>query len=226
MAEYYKHLNWPSEEGESFQRAQTLSSTPGQNGWAITDTSSGGTPTYVTNNGGGLTITLDNTSEAQTVALYQADKLIWDIDELQSISFFAKVSGVDSVTTICMGLASAHNATADSIAANAWFRMQGSASTSAVVVESDDGTTDNDDKATGATLSSTLKKFTIDLTNGKSDVRFYIDDTRVATTTTFDISGYSSGVQPYFLLAKASGTGTPALTIRHIDPVKLSSPLT
>lgn len=225
MPEYQKLVYWPDENGENFDRAHTYSSTPGHNGWAITDTSSSGTPTYANANGGGVVITLESTSEAQTVALYQADKLIWDIDEIQSFSFYAKVSGVDSVTTICMGLASAHNATADSIAFNAWFRMQGSASTSAVVVETDDGTTDLDDKATAATLASTLKKFTIDLSNGKSDIRFYIDDTRVASTTTFDADQYSAGVQPYFLVAKASGTGVPALTIARIEPVMVSRTL-
>ena len=211
--------------GEWFDRAHTYSSTPGHNGWAITDTSSSGTPTYANANTGGAVLTLEATSEAQLVALYQADKLIWDIDELQTFSFYAKVSGVDSVTLICMGLASAHNATADSIAFNAWFRIQGSASTSNVVVETDDGTTDLDDKATGTTLSSTLKKFTIDLTNGKSDIRFFINDDRVAATTTFDADQYASGVQPYFTLQKASGTGVPALTIVGIDPVLVSRSL-
>lgn len=224
MSEYFKSVMWPNPGGEWFDRAHTYSTTPGFNGWTIADDSSSGTPTYVNQNGGGFVGTLVNTSEEERITLYQGDKLIFDIDELIGgvFSFFAKVSGIDAVTTLVMGVASAQNDTDDSIAAHAWFRMEGSASTSAIVVETDDGTNDNNDVATGKTLASTLKKFSIDFTNGKSDVRFRIDDSPVATATTFDMSNYSSGLQPFFQLSKASGTGTPALTLIGIEPVCLS----
>lgn len=222
MPEYQELEYWPNTQGESFTRGQTFTTTPGHNGWAIKDTSAAGTPTYVTANGGGAVLTLVNTSEEEVVTLYQGDRLPFDIDEIQSFSFLAKVSGVDAVTTIVMGLATAQNDTEDSVTNLAWFRMEGSASTSNVVVETDDGTNDNDDKATGATLSSTLKKFTVDFTNGKSDVRFYIDDQRVAASTTFDMSNTSGQLQPFFQVHKASGTGVPAITIRKIYPVLLS----
>jgi hypothetical protein len=222
MPEYQQLVAWPSEQGEFFDRGQTYGATPGQNGWVITDVSSSGTPTYVNSDGGGFVATLAATSEAEQVTLSQGDKLIFDIDEIQVVSFYALVSGVDAVTTILMGVASAHNTTPDSVAAHAWFRMEGSASTSNVVVETDDGATDNDDKATGQTLAAVLKKFTIDFSNGKSDVRFFIDDQRVAASTTFSMAGYSGKLQPYFSVQKASGTGIPALTVRAILPVKCS----
>lgn len=223
MPEHNRVFLWPAFGGESFQWAHTYSSTPGPHGWAVGDSSSSGTPTYVNNTGGGFTATLDSTSEAEYVYLFQADKLVFDINELKSpVSFIAEVSGVDAVTEIVLGLASAHNATNDTVAANAWFRMQGSASTSAVVVETDDGTNDNDDVATGATLDGVAKEFTIDFSNGKSDVRFFIDNQRVAAGTTFDMSNYSGGLQPYFRVGKASGTGTPSITVHFIDPVPLS----
>ena len=225
MAESQRVACWPNAQGEFFDRAQTYSTTPGENGWTIADTSAAGTPTYANQDGGGVVLTLEATSEAQNVCLYQADRLIFDIDEIQSMTFFAKVSGIDAVTTLTMGLGSARNATPDSVATNAWFRMEGSASTSNVVCETDDATTDNDDKATGTTLSSTLKKFTIDFTKGKTDVRFYIDDTRVATATTFDVSAATGKMQPIFQIQKASGTGTPAVTIVAIDPIVCSKAL-
>jgi hypothetical protein len=129
------------------------------------------------------------------------------------------VSGIDSVTTLCFGLASARNATPDSVAVNAWFRMQGSASLTAVVAETDDATTDNDDKATGYTLASVYKTFLIDFTNGLNDVRFYIEGERVAAGTTFNMSAVAAGqnVQPYVTLQKASGTGTPSVTIALVE---------
>lgn len=190
-------------------------------GLVILDTSSSGTPTYIGVDGaqtGEIALTIANTSEAEIVTLYAKNILNIDIDLVKEFEFEAKVSGIDSATTLVMGLAGDQNDAADSVAQNAWFRMEGSASTSNVVVETDDGTTDLDDKATGQTLSSTKKRFKIDFTNGKSDVRFYMTNSagqyvRVAPTTTFDMSAYSGSLQPLVQIQKASGTGVPAVTL-------------
>lgn len=206
---------------DKFDRAQSYTTTPGANGWTIKDTSSSGTPTYLnaTEDGGSAVLTLASTSEEEIVTLYQNDVLNFDVRMIQHARFVAKVSGIDSTTTLVIGLASAQNDTEDSVATNAWFRMQGSASTSNIVVETDDATTDNDDKATGQTLSSTYKLLHIDFTRGLSDVRFYIDGEPVATGTTFDMSALASGsnVQPFVQLHKASGTGTPAVTLALVE---------
>lgn len=206
---------------EYFNRPQALTTTPGPNGWTIKDTSSAGTPTYLvaTADGGGMVLTCDNTSEAQVVTMYHNDVLCFDVRTIQWCEMVLKVSGIDSVTTLVAGLASAQNDTADSVATNAWFRMQGSASTSNLVVETDDATTDNDDKATGTTLSSTLKTLRIDFSRGIADVRFVVDGERVAAGTTFDMSALTSGlnVQPFVQIQKASGTGIPAVTIKKFQ---------
>lgn len=203
---------------DHFNRPQALTTTPGMNGWTIKDTSSAGTPTYLvaTGDGGGLVLTLDNTSEAQALTAYHNDVLCFDVRTLQNIEIVAKVSGIDSVTTLVMGVGSAQNDTADSVATLAWFRMQGSASTTALLTETDDATVDNDDKATGATLAAVYKTLKIDFSNGLTDVRFFVDGERVSAATTFDMSALASGlnVQPYIQLQKASGTGIPAVTIK------------
>lgn len=200
-----------------FNRAQEFTTTPGQDGWTIADTSSAGTPTYLTatNDGGAAVLTLASTSEAENVCLYHKDVLAFDLAQVQFVEIIAKVSGIDSVTTLCMGLGSARNDTDDSVTVNAWFRMQGSVSTTLLVVETDDTVTDNDDKATAQTLSSTYKTLKIDFSNGLTDVRFYIEGERVAASTTFDMSGITAGqnVQPIIQLQKASGTGVPAVSI-------------
>ena len=214
MPEYQKLVYFPDEQGDWFDRAHTYSTTPGFNGWTTVLT--GTTPTAVNNDGGGFTGACNAANEAQLVVLYQKDMLAFDVDELQYMEFFAKVAGVDAVTTIVLGLASAHNTTLDSVATNAWFRMQGSASTSNLLCESDDGTLDLDDKATGTTLADTLKKFHIDFTNGKDDVRFFVNDARVSPTVTFDIGAATGKVQPYFAVAKASGTGTPSISVQGV----------
>lgn len=201
---------------DAFERAQALTTTPGFNGWTVADTSSSGTPTYLVETGKGMVLTLVNTSEAEIVTMYMNDVLQFDIDELQQVEFLVKVNGIDSVTTLVFGMASARNDTADTVGEAAWFRMEGSASTSNVVVETDDGTNNNDDKATGKTLAATIKRFVIDFSNGTSDVRFFIDNERVASTTTFDMSNYTGGLQPLVQLQKASGTGVPDVEIHKI----------
>lgn len=181
--------------------------------WLVADTSSSGTPTYV-RNAGNAVLTLASTSEVENVCLYHGDALTYDIDELQSVEMRVKVSGMTSGTSLCFGMGSARNDTQDTVAANAWFKMVGADSTTAVVVETDDGTTDLDDKATGQTLSTTFKKFYIDFSN-KKDVKFYINGIRVAKDTTFDMSAYTSGLQPMVQLQKTSSANTDAVTVDY-----------
>jgi len=204
-----------------FDRAQEYSTTPGQNGWTIADTSAAGQPTYanITADGGAAKLTLESTNEAQIVTFYHKDILAFDMRQIKLVEFVAMVAGIDSVTTLVFGLGSARNDTADSVATNAWFRIQGSVSTSAVVVESDDATIDNDDIATGASLAAMYKKCSISFENGLSDVRFFVDGERVAAGTTFNMSALAAGlnVQPMIMIQKASGTGVPSVTIASVN---------
>ena len=121
-----------------------------------------------------------------------------------------------ALISLAFGLASARNDAIDSIANHASFRLIGS---TAVVVESDDGTTDKDDVATGTTLGSTYKKFVIDFTGGKSNVKFYINDARVAASTTFDMSAATSSLQPYVQIQKTAATDADAVTIDYVKVV-------
>lgn len=202
---------------DNFNRAQAYTATPGMNGWTIKDNSSSGTPTYlnVTEDGGAAKLTLASTSEEEVLTLYQNDVLIYDVRQIQHLWWILQVAGVDAVTTLVAGVGSAQNDTADSVATNAWFRMEGSASTSAVVVETDDATLDKDDIATGKSLASAYKKLHLDFSYGLADVRFYFDGERVAAGTVFDMSNLTAGlnVQPFIQLQKASGTGVPSVTI-------------
>jgi len=206
---------------ELFNHAQALTTTPGQNGWTVKDTSSAGTPTYLvaTANGGGMVLTLASTSEAEIVTMYHDNVLVFDLRTIQHVEMIVSVAGIDAVTTLVFGLASAQNDTPDTVSINTWFRMEGSVSTSALVTETDDNTVNNDDKATGATLAAVLKRFEIDFTNGLNDVRFFVDGERVSPLTTFDMSAVAAdqNVQPFVQLQKASGTGVPSVTIKKFD---------
>lgn len=203
---------------DDFRRAQSFTTTPGFNGWTIKDTSSSGTPTY-TVTADGAVLTLASTSEAEIVTLYFNDVLAFPLRDLVEVEFVAKVSGIDSVTTLVWGVASAQNDTADTVTTSAWFRMEGSASLTAVVAETDDNTTNNDDVATSTTLTSAdYKRYVLDFRQGSGDVRFRVENNRVASGTTFDMSAAATTttVQPFVQLQKASGTGTPSITIRRV----------
>ena len=114
------------------------------------------------------------------------------------------------------GVASARNDTADSVGEHAWFRMEGANSTTLVYCESDDGTRDVNDISSGTTLGTTYKKFVIDFSGGKSDVKFYIDGAPVAASQTFDMSAYSSGLQPLIQLQKAANTNADVCTVDYV----------
>lgn len=205
---------------DRFDRAQAFTTTPaGEFGWTIADTSSSGTPTYLCVSGLGAALTLAATSESENVCLYQNNVLPYLLNKIQKVRFIASVSGIDSATTLVLGVGSARADDPDSVTTSAWLRMEGSASTSALVAETDDNTTNNDDKATGASLGSTDKLLEIDFTNGLGDVRFYVDGARVAAATTFDMSaaGSTDKVQLLVQLQKASGTGTPAVTVKRSE---------
>jgi len=186
--------------------------------WLVVDTSSSGTPTYV-RAGSAATLTLASTSEVENVCLAHGDSLAFDIDDIQRVVMRVEIGAATftSGSELVFGVGSARNDTTDSVAANAWFKMVGASSTTAVYVETDDGVRDNDDVATGQTLGTSYKEFVIDFTGGKSNVKFYIDGIRVAAATTFDMSGYSSGLQPIIQLQKAANTNVDAVSIDYVE---------
>lgn len=202
---------------DHFDRAQELSTTPGHNGWTVKDTSAAGTPTYLINDKG-LTITLANDSEIEVATAYFNDVLSDRLEDIARVDMTVEVANINAITTLVFGVASAQDDTPDDVAVHAWFRMQGSASTTAIVAETDDGTNDANDIATGETLAAVLKRCVIDL-NNLSDVKFYVDGERVAESQTFNLSGITSGqkVQPFVQIQKTAGAGTPAVSIRKFQ---------
>ena len=97
--------------------------------------------------------------------------------------------------------------------------MVGATSTTNVTAETDDGTTDRDDIATGAVLGTTYKTFRIDFTKGKSNVKFFIDEAPVATSTVFNMSAATSSLQPMIQIQKAANTNVNAVTLDYVMAV-------
>jgi hypothetical protein len=192
--------------------------------WLVDDTSSSGTPTY-TKGTSEATLTLAATSEIENVCLHFGDALDFDIDLIQRLEMRVKIgaSTFTSGSILCFGLGSARDDTANSVVANAWFRMEGASSTTLVYLESDDGVRDNDDISSGVTLGTSYKEFVIDFTGGKQDVKFYIDGQRVGATTTFDMSGYSLGLQPIVQLQKAANANVDSVIVDYVKVVSKRS---
>lgn len=182
-------------------------------------------PTHV-RNAGEAVLSLTSADQAQILSLHHGNALAFDIDDIRSVELLVRLNATfTSGSILTFGVGSARADDADAVAAHATFRMVGATSTTAVYVETDDGVRDIDDIATGQTLGTTYKRFFIDFSGGKSNVRFFMDDaqgnlTRVAASTTFDMSGYSAGLQPIVQLQKASGTSAD---VCRVDKFRITS---
>jgi hypothetical protein len=212
---------------DPFLGHRVYSATAGSNvghNWKITDTSAAGTPTYAPpsgSNGRGLKIDLVADNEVENLCASFSDLLCFDIDDLVEVRIRALMNQAAFTTgsQLAFGLASARNDAIDSIAAAALFRVIGADSTTLVVVETDDGVVDKDDIATGKTLVNVEKDFLISFARGKADVRFFIGGEPVALGTTFDMSNYAAGLQPFIQLQKAANTNTDGVTIKDFEVV-------
>lgn len=202
--------------------------------WVIADTSTSGTPTYVRVDLGETTgtfapgvakLTFDNTGEVQNVCLSFGNKLAFDINSLRGFECRLRLvpEGTlkDAATTLAFGVTGDRNDAIDSIAFAALFRLASASASNAVVVETDDGVNNNDDVDTGLSLAdSTWHTFKIDFSN-LEDVKFYMTNSsgnmrRVASTTTFDMSNYAAGLQPFVQLQKTADTNTDSVEIDYI----------
>lgn len=189
--------------------------------WKVTITAAAGSPTVAVASPSALgeaVGTLAATNEVENVCLDFGDKLCFDIDNIQRYVTRVKVSGVtSSATSLAFGLQSARNDNTDSTTNNLQFKLAGSL---AVVCESDDGTNDNDDKATGVSMvAATYRDFEIDFTRGKQDVRFKIDGQVVALATTFDMSNMTGSFQPFFQIQKTASTNADSYSVDYVGIV-------
>ena len=196
------------------------------------DTSSAGSPTVGGLNGGGLRMAFDNQAEVQNLCFYMGDVLPFDIDEIIRAEFIVKAPQTfNAATTLTFGLASARNDDPDAIAAAALFKCDGN---NTIVAETDDGTNNNDDIATGLSLGTSWQRFKIDFASRnttmdppsvslgrKSNIEFYGPNThgslrRVADGTRFDMTNYTDGLQLFFQLQKTADANTDAFDILEV----------
>lgn len=191
----------------------------------------------LTMGGGKVTAALTSDSEAQCAGFAMGDKLPFDIDDLQRIEMVVEIpAAIANTVTVAFGVCSARADAIDSVAEGAWFRINGASTPSkAIVVESDDGTNDVSVPSGRNIETATATRFVLDFRNGmqhkvganskggKAAVRAYFDDARgnlreVDLGGTFlDLSNYSSGLQLFAQIRKASGTATGSLVVHSVE---------
>lgn len=178
---------------------------------------------------GVVTAALAATDEAERMVLYMGDQLAFNINT--GLIFETRISfpvlpttGTEKAIAV-WGLASADNATADTIATNLWFRAEGDAN---IVWESDDNSTNDDDNDTGVDLVADVwHVYRIDCTVATAP-KFYIDGVDYTTTTTQTgacamaaATATTARVQPYFAVEKAKSVANTGVATMSIDYVKI-----
>ena len=109
----------------------------------------------------------------------------------------------------------------DTVDVKAWFRCE-SPSGSALLWESDDDTTADEDNATGVTLvAGTYNVFKIDATLAAA-VQFFVDGVLVGEADMSGLDGTLAKVQPYFQLSKAKSSANTGVGTMYIDYVRIT----
>lgn len=197
-------------------------------------TAAAGSPTIEVAAGEAV-LTLDSQNEVQNLCIHMLDVLPFDIEDLLFFEALYRLSGTPGTgVEFAMGLTSARNDAIDSITEAALIRNIASL---AIVAETDDGTNNNDDVATGINVGTTVALSTlvhIDFGSGvfsqdpptgpvgaRANVLFSVGNSRgqlrrVAANTRFNMSQYAGNLQFFAQLQKTSSTETLSAYIRGI----------
>lgn len=175
--------------------------------WLTTqDTSPAGAPVFdfvADGAGGQWAMALATTNEIEEITLYQGDQRTIDLSKKPIVRGKLKVKsdvtgggGLFAAGDVFVfGVASDRAAVLDNIVTNAWFRFEGANHN--ILVESDDGVTDTDDKDTGQDwVEDTFVELEIDMRN-PAGVRFKVNGTD-RTPTGFTFAVPSTGVVQVF----------------------------
>lgn len=128
-------------------------------------------------------------------------------------------TGTETVQSV-FGLAGAHNTTPDTIDCNAWFRVESAAQT-ALLWETDDNVTNDDDNATSIVLvASTYHIYQIHVVSA-AVVNFYVDGVLVGTGSMAGLTAAIGQVQPYFNISKAKSAANTGTGTMYIDYVRV-----
>ena len=165
---------------------------------------------------GVLKLAFDAVAEA-ALAVWRQTAKSFDIDKKPIFECRLAIFdiGDNAALDINFGMADGTHATDfDSIAAYAAFHLNGN--DLSLFCHSDDGTTDTAEIDTTTDLvDDAYNNFKIDFAD-KSDVKFYLNDARVASGTTFDMSAFSGRLMPIVHVEKTSDNTTADVRVDRI----------
>ena len=188
--------------------------------WTKTTTTTVGAPTgdYVSSVRNGVyQLKLASNSEAESARVDFADTRPIPLEAGLVCEFWIDAINALPIAAerMAFGLVSAYNATWDSATINCWFRLEANGD---LLVETDDNTTDNDDKATSKTLVIATRYGLRIVVDTLSRIEFQFSTTAAAsdakwTTTNVlsmkDLTAANRLVQIIMAVQKDSGTGVP-----------------
>ena len=152
----------------------------GSPGFVNHDTSSSGAPvfTHRAEGNGVYRMQFASTNEAEYLSTYLGDECCIPPTANAVFECRVKITGTLSADDrMVFGLASGRAASLDAIVDHVWFRMEGANNN--ILIEGDDGTSDNDDNDTTVDwVSGTYLTLKIDMAD-TTDVKFFIDGTMV-----------------------------------------------
>jgi hypothetical protein len=185
--------------------------------WEIDDTSAAGAPTHALldeGHGGVYKMTLANNDEVEVLSLNWGDVNSLDIDLLLSFEAHLAASTIAANELFVCGLGTNQADDEDAVTANCWFKAEAAMD---LLVETDDGVTDDDDNDTTLNLvADTEYRLGIEFWD-KTNIIFRVDGARVLSASTFTMTGFSACLQPYIQLQKASGAGVPYLLLNSVQ---------
>ena len=191
-----------------------------------------GTPTALAMVNGCVALGLEATEEAEAHAVTSGEQFrIADLQYLQIVAACSANLGANS--GIALGLCKTRNNAPDSINEGVWFRVMDD---NTVRAESDDGTTDVDDKLTNLSAGLTLKRFVFNFRDGwwKRDIRagghqggsaavqLSMDNAAgnlvpVCRGDQFTLAAASGPLEIFAQIVKASSADTGILYIKEIE---------
>jgi len=214
---------YPVSYYDDFLGAKLEKSITGENTtahWAVAETVS--SVALVANEPNGVvTVPISSADSAQLAVLYYGDQLPLKPANGLVIEFVAKLAVLPVLGTeaaeFVLGVASAHNATLNSVATHAWFYWN-TTGLGLTYWETDDNTTDDDDNSTGVTLTNAaFHTFTIDFTT-LAAVKFKMDGVLVGTASM--AAATSAVVQPYIRAGKSKSSANTSVGTLYVDSVR------
>lgn len=193
-----------------------------------------GAPTVAAVAGGPMQLALAANDEVESACLYQGNILPFPITDLIRVEFLARVSSgaVAANNQVVLGVGTAQNADPTLVAQAAMFRLTGS---SAVLIDTRDGTNTVAGAATGDTLVATYKRLMIDFASGSltqsppaqslgglADVKFFMSNVngslrQVARNQAFRMDAFAGNLQIIAQVQKTGGVAQTTVQILGID---------